>query len=307
MGLRAICISILVGVVAGAGNGSLAQSGPIVGWGENFAGQAQSQPGSFIAVAATASTSCAIRSDGTLFAWGDPFNPAINVPAGTFTDIDGGSGIGFYIARRTNGTLAGWGINNSGQASPPSGTFIKASAGEQHALGLRADGSLAQWGAPWAGSPPPGNDFIDVAVGRQFNLALRSNGTIEAWGSNTFGELNVPAGTYTAVAAMLAGGVAIRSDGTVAVWGQAPNLGPLEGQVVSKIAASDRNVLALRPDGTLVFPDSQLPPPAGQYMAIGAGQGHFLAVVPAPGAVVTIASFVLVSTRRPLRTHRSSK
>jgi alpha-tubulin suppressor-like RCC1 family protein len=298
MGLRAIRISILVGVVAGAGNSVQAQSGPIVAWGENFAGQAEPQSGLFIAASGTNSTSVAIRADGTLLAWGEEISPAINIPAGTFTAIDGGDHS--YIARRTDGTLVGWGINMSGQASPPPGTFLKASIANQHAIGLRTDGSLAYWGASWAGEVPQGNDFIDVAAGFRFSLALRSDGTIEAWGQNDAGQLNVPAGRYTAVVAMDRSGAAIREDGTIAVWGSLNSAFALEGVVVTTIVAGQGSVVALLPDGTLSS-FSGPPPvvPVGQFVGIGAGNNHWFAIVPSPVTTVTFLGMVaLLSVRR---------
>lgn len=275
--------------------------GPIVAWGNNFAGQAVSQPGSFIAASGTSSTSVAVRSDGSLFAWGDSDNPAFNVPSGAFTDVYGGGS--FYIARRTDGTLAGWGDNLSGQSSPPSGTFKKAAGGQQHALGVRGDGSLAYWGVSWGGVVPAGNDFVDVAAGLQFSMALRSDGTIAAWGVNDRGQLNVPTGSYKAVVAMENAGAAIRADGTVAVWGSLHSAGALEGLVVSRIVASGNGgtVIALLPDGTLGSL-SGLPPivPAGTYSQIGAGEAHWFAIVPAPSALLPLvgAGAMMVSRRR---------
>ena len=286
--------SVLVGAAAASCG---AQAGPVVGWGSNNAGQANPQLGPFVAVTGNRATSVGILGDLTLFEWGDTRYP---VPTGVFSSIAGNQD--YFLGVRTDGTLAFWGLSETPVYNYPSGTFGSVAAGKLHAVGLRTDGSIAQWGAP-IGSAPSGNDFVAVAAGKQqFSYALRSNGTVEPWGNPflaQYGVYDVPPGTYTQIVAGWLFGAGLRTDGTVAIWGN-PFYGGsaalLQG-TFSKIVATDYYVIGLRTDGTLAqsVPGSL---PGGTYVAIGAGELHGLAIIPAPGAGFVVAVGVLGALRR---------
>jgi len=138
-----------------------ALAGSIVGWGSNWAGQANPPAGNnFVAIAAGAYHSLALRSDGS---------------------------------------IVGWGRSWSGQATPPSGNdFVAIAAGGAHSLALRSNGSIVGWGdnEDGAATPPAGNNYISVAAGGAHSLALHSNGSIVGWGYNEYGAANPPAGNY---------------------------------------------------------------------------------------------------------------
>ncbi len=68
-------------------------------WGANYYGQATVPTGTFLAAAAGDDWSLALRTDGTLVAWGDPYSLSwMAVPTGTFTAITAGRYHG--VARR---------------------------------------------------------------------------------------------------------------------------------------------------------------------------------------------------------------
>jgi hypothetical protein len=277
---------------------SLGQAGPVVGWGANNAGQANPQPGPFVAVTGNSLSSVGIRPDGTLFQWGSTLFPA---PMGTFSNIAGNQD--YFLGVRTDGTLAYWGLSETPIYNYPSGTFTSVGAGKLHAVGLRTDGSIAQWGAP-IGSAPAGSDFVAVAAGKQqFSYALRSNGTVEPWGDPflaQYGVYDVPPGTYTQVVAGWWFGAGLRTDGTVSIWGTVPYGGSaaLMQGTFSKIVATDYFVIGLRTDGTLA--QSVVGSfPSGTYVGIGAGELHGLAIVPCPsGWWLTGVAFAHVLRRR---------
>jgi len=80
------------------------------------------------------------------------------------------------LALKADGSIVGWGYNWNGQASPPGGNdFIAVSAGRTHSLGLKANGSIAGWGDNESGkaTPPAGNDFVAVSTGGHHSLALQ--------------------------------------------------------------------------------------------------------------------------------------
>ena len=143
--------------------------------------------------------SLALRSDGSLAAWGYNLQGQCNVPAGNdFVAIAGG---GYHsLALKEDGSLAAWGGNWNGQCNVPAGNdFVAIVGGYYHSLALKSDGSFVAWGGYNFGA---GNDFVAIA-GRGFHiLALRSDGSLFAWGDNYWGQCNVPAGNdFVAIAA----------------------------------------------------------------------------------------------------------
>jgi len=143
------------------------------------------------------------------------------VPAGN-DFIEAAGGTNHSLALKSDGSIVAWGYNNYGQLDVPSGTFIAVAAGVWHSLAIRSDGSLVEWGRnsykdifgsghyrvsasnasetflfrePFSSFElPEGNDFIAISAGPNHNLALRSDGSLVAWGYNSDGQCDVPAG-----------------------------------------------------------------------------------------------------------------
>jgi alpha-tubulin suppressor-like RCC1 family protein len=95
---------------------------------------------------------------------------------------------------------------NSGQSVPPIGTFVQVAAGSNHSCALRADGTIACWGAGkkvggtcvtadlecGQSIPPVEGGFVEVAAGYSHSCALRADGKVKCWGSNTGGRATPP-------------------------------------------------------------------------------------------------------------------
>ena len=180
----------------------------------------------------------ALRSDGTVWAWGsnaygqlgDGSTMSSNVPVGVL-DPDGlsylsdviaiAAGHNYTIALKNDGTVWSWGINDFGQLG--NGTTANSLSPVQ-VLGPGGTGFLT--------------DIIRIATGRNQTLAIKSDSTVWAWGDNDRGQLGDNTGVskttpvqvrgtggvgyLTGIIAVSAGGGhshALKSDGTVWSWG----------------------------------------------------------------------------------------
>jgi alpha-tubulin suppressor-like RCC1 family protein len=261
-------------------------------------------------------------------------------PSGFLTHVIAiAAGTSFSLALKSDGTVRAWGYNGKGQLgnnssnsssvpvqvrdlSNPSGYLTQVTAiaaGEGNSLALKSDGTVRAWGYNGFGglgngtvaTLPPYSSNIPVQVmdpsdssghlthvtaiaeGGGYSLALKSDGTVRAWGGNGYGNLgnntfnnscdlpvqvvdpSDPSGYLTHVTALAAGdyhSLALKSDGTVRAWGDSTygelgynslNRSSIPVQVVdpsdssgylthvSAIAAGDYHSLALKSDGTV--------------------------------------------------------
>jgi len=227
-----------------------------------------------------------LRPDGTLWAWG--LNSSGELGNGTYTNANTPQRIGsdtnwltvaaglyHSVALRADGTLWTWGRNDQGQLgigtfSPSfpdtsSGTntpqrigtnanWQAISAGREHTVALRADGTLWTWGqnrfgqlgigtfSPSFPDTPSGTNtpqqvgsetnWQAVAAGHDHTVALRTDGTLWAWGVNSSGQLGI--GTFT-------------TNGSVGI--STPQR--IESNTNWQVVAAGSHTVALRVDGTL--------------------------------------------------------
>jgi alpha-tubulin suppressor-like RCC1 family protein len=182
--------------------------------------------------------------------------------------------------------ICGWGLQKL-PGMPLTG-FVQVSAGGEHMLALRADGSITGWGRNDYGqaSPPAGRNYTAIAAGGEHSLALKADGSIVGWGRNNYGQASPPAGTdYTAIAAGGTHSLAIRKQGFLAGWGNngSGQVSVPPGKEYAAIAAGGGHSLALKTDGTLIgWGDNsfgQVTVPGGNdFAAVAAGGGHSLAL-----------------------------
>jgi alpha-tubulin suppressor-like RCC1 family protein len=192
-----------------------------------------------IAVAAGVSGhSLALKSDGTVWAWGihnygaigngptpDPtpcaqFIDCVRVPvqAVGLTDVVAiAAGAAHSLALKRDGTVWAWGLNNAGQlgsTTPPRCSISRSGLIPCSYVPIQVPGL---------------SGVISLAGGGNHSLALRSDSTVWAWGSNDYGQLG---------------------DGTLT---QRTTPGPVSGlSGIKAIAAGDFHNLALKADRTLV-------------------------------------------------------
>lgn len=177
-------------------------------------------------VFASNQTSAAIRTDGTLFAWGN--NSVGQLGLGNLqnqllpTQVNGvanvvavAGGASHYLALTSAGEVWAWGLNSSGQLGLGNNTnssvpvkipgltnVISIACGASHSLAVKSNGTLWSWGANADGQLGTGNttarntpgqitSFVratSVAAGDGHSLALE-DGQVFTWGRNSSGQL----------------------------------------------------------------------------------------------------------------------
>ncbi|MCS6778048.1 MAG: dockerin type I domain-containing protein [Chloroherpetonaceae bacterium] len=297
---------VLTGVTALAARSgcsmALRPDGTVWAWGRNFYGQLgdgtttdRSTPvqvrgpnntgflTDIVAVAPGGNHTVALRSDGTVWAWGD--NEYGQLGNNTTTNrttpvqVRGPNNTGFLtnvvavsaslfhtVALRADGTVWTWGSNSHGQLGDGTTTnrttpvqvlgpgVIAVSAGTMHTMALRSDGTIWAWGGNFAGQLGDG-----TTISRRTPVQVR--------GVNRIGFLT----GIRAIEASNTGSMALGQDGTVYSWGYneegrfgigsyadsttpVPMCGPEgEGLMTEVIAMGmgHRHSTVLRADGTL--------------------------------------------------------
>gem|GEM_PF-5002908 len=169
----------------------------------------------------------ALRSDGTVVAWGSdesgqlgagrlPFETRPGMVAGLAGVRSISSGLNHSLAVRADGTVWTWGNNYDGQLgnggtvnnSKPTQVrglvdVVQACGGGNYSLALRQNGSVWAWGGNYYGTLADGtqenslvprhvtalSSISKVVCGSTHALALSSDGRVWAWGSNVEGAL----------------------------------------------------------------------------------------------------------------------
>ncbi len=195
-----------------------------------------------------------ITSVVTTFTW--TFTTVGGLPTGV-TEIAGQDGR--YYAIRTDGSLWAWGSNTdsllgdggtTSQTAPirvgSGNSWRSIAAGYEHTMAVQKDGTLWGWGNGGDGRLGDGSgtnsatprwigtqtDWRGVATGRFHTVAWKTDGSLWAWGRNDVGQLgaNYPITTLTPIAtnsgqmwrtaaAGMEHTLAIRADGTLWAWG----------------------------------------------------------------------------------------
>ncbi|MBL8803289.1 MAG: hypothetical protein JNN27_14885 [Planctomycetes bacterium] len=259
----------------------------------------------FTSVAAGRDHFVALQNNGVVRCAGQNTYGATNVPAGLFaTAVDAGDQ--FTLALRTDGTIAAWGTSLAGQTFvpplPPGLTYVAISAGEIHSAARRSDGSVVCWGNNFYGqcnvpTLPPGVTFVDVAAGGEFTVAACSDGLVRCWGQAPPAP-NPPSGTiFVEVAAGERHGVARANDGRVVCWGENSSVqcnipDPAPGLEFEQVAiANYYSYVGLLSDGTVMsFGGASQPsvpplPPGTRYLTISS-QGTHVAALRSDGVAV---------------------
>ena len=205
------------------------------------------------------------------------------------------AGTEFSVALKSDGSVIAWGNNNYGQCTVPSEALsdvTSISCGLFHVLALKSNGSVISWGSQSANNYGQGNiptiaqsGVTAIAAGQFHSLALTNTGAVLAWGQNIYGQCTVPTAALNGVIAIASGSfhsIALKNDGTVIAWGRnnygqclgtsivngvvsrittTPTGAPVQisGQVltaVSTISAGDYHTVALKDGGVIAWGDN---------------------------------------------------
>ena len=202
------------------------------------------------AIAAGTEDSLALKSDGTVYAWGLGIYGETNVPSGLNQVVAIACGSYHDLAVTGNGNVVAWGATqqfNYGQGTNyyAATNVVAVAGGAEQSLALRADGTVVAWGYGGDGSttvPVTATNVIAIAAGNGFSAALRANGTVVQWGNTMLGY-PVPSNLSNVVAISASDShcTALRNDGTVVSWGTEQNTPFASNSVPSDLA----NVIAI--------------------------------------------------------------
>lgn len=245
------------GTFGALGNGSEKSNYQLTSLGNGYASVRSTKGGDF--------TSFAIKTDGTLWAWGSD---------------RGGLG---------NGSVGG---NNRLSPIQIGTNFASIAPGYGCSFGIKTDGTLWAWGgscgpypyaAKFAYPSQIGSGFVTASTSSYGLTAIKTDGSLWVWGSNesrlvttgypksgvlfasSFADLTQVGTGYKALASTNNGTIALKTDGSLWTWGQSfygemgrgvkgdvAYVAPLQiGTGFTSISAGHTYALGLKTDGTL--------------------------------------------------------
>jgi len=227
-GTPAICLGERHGLI-------LASDGSLWSWGSDFLGWPVLGLGSnkmqstclrrvdtstnWASISVESSRNLAIKSDGSLWTWGETVDTPIVMPRPAYMPVPAAPGDDWkqaavggvqFVAIKKDGTLWAWGHNWAGSVGIPwtngsavpiqvgsATNWTKIWAGLLETVGMQSDGSLWYWGE----NPNPtyaqgtnqvfapmrineDTSWVDVGFGVNTVFAIKSDGTLWTWGRN---------------------------------------------------------------------------------------------------------------------------
>ncbi len=293
---------------------ALKSDGTVVAWGSNASGQTTVPTGltNVISITTTLNNSYALLSGGTVTAWGATASSMTTMPvtAVNLVDIYGSDNASWLIGLKSDGTMINI-RNGYALTATTNSSVIKLSAGFDHFLALKSDGSMVGVTGNTGGAQNhnlykqadfPGwtTNLVDVSIGDFLGTALKGDGTVVQWGYNDPNNRQATVPSDLSNVRKISTGhyhtLALKNDGTVVAWGS-NNLGQrtlpvgIETKTIVDISAGHYFSMALASDGTVfAWGDNtgkQLNIPVGltDVIDIEAGPSHALALK-ADGSVV---------------------
>jgi hypothetical protein len=197
-----------------------------------------------------------LRENGTVFSFGAPFAPPTDL--NNVTAIAAGHYFG--IALKSDGTVVAWGDNDFGQTNVPAGlaNVTAIAAGYNHSLALKSDGTVAAWGSNEHGQTtvPAGlSGVVSITTDDYVSLAVKDDGTVVGWGRinvDSFSQFQ----DIKQMSANRAGCfIGLKSDGTVMLAGcwSGDGVSPPFGlNAVTFVDGEGNGGYALKTDGAVI-------------------------------------------------------
>jgi alpha-tubulin suppressor-like RCC1 family protein len=280
-------------------------TGSVVEWGDAVIPLVDPQT-RFKSIASGYEAAFGLTTDGQLIGWHWNFYHEIP-PFGHATNIIAVSAATHTLALKSDGTVLAWGDNSQGQCDVPPGLSnviaISATCGwyEGHSLALKSDGTVVAWGDNFCGEsniPDYATNIIAVAAGPCVSYLLRADGTAIYIASHTNAVIN-DLSNVVAIAPDMAAGPAwmVESDGSVR-YSQIDTKAWAAGRlaftneavagvsnIVSVSGGSYGGVFFLQSDGTVLCRGLSQPVLTGA-VAIDATRDGVLTALLADGSVV---------------------
>ena len=156
-----------------------------------------SAQGAIVSVAANSEGFWFLSDHGGLYYDGNNSHGQVNLPVINGPVSQVASGLYHTLVLASNKVYAA-GDNTYGQSAVPAAAqsgILAITAGDNHSLALRNDGTVLAWGYNADGecNVPAGlNNVIAIAAGNFHSMALQKNGRIVSWGANNVGQSSPP-------------------------------------------------------------------------------------------------------------------
>ncbi|WP_291515430.1 Ig-like domain-containing protein [Bdellovibrio sp. ArHS] len=190
-----------------------------------------------------------------------------------------------FAALRSDGSVIAWGTMNTGGTAPTAiaaenSDIVKIYSAPMAFAALKSDGSVVAWGYPFYGADAPASvTAVNSGVIKIFSTdgafaALKSDGSVVAWGESGRGGDSVPASItdpnsgVISISSTIGAFAALKSDGSVVAWGETGRGGSAPSGVTSanskvrKIVGSGSTFAAIKSDGSVVAWGNNNSPPS---------------------------------------------
>ena len=259
--------------------------GTIIAWGPDWGGG--SAPSSVtaansgvVAVYSTSRAFTALKTDGSVVAWGYSDYGGTGAPSSVTAANSGVVAIYStnyaFAALKTDGRVVAWGNSDyGGTGAPSSVTAANSSVVAVYSTdfafaALKIDGSVVAWGSSGSGGSAPSSvsaansGVVAVYSTNSAFAALKNDGSIVAWGNSNFGGVapstvtNANSGVVAVYSDQYAF-AALKTDGSVVAWGDtyygsgtAPDSVTAANSGVVAVYSTYYAFAALKTDGSVV-------------------------------------------------------